>query len=57
MKEKRIAYMKVQNLIYNKGSKLTQRVLDQILVRNGIVKVNPIKEKFDPNIHDALMEV
>ena len=36
------------------GVKLTKNCLDQIFSRNQIKKVNPIDEKFDPNMHEAL---
>lgn len=34
---------------------MTQKILDRILERNGVIKLNPAEgEKFDPNYHDAL---
>ncbi|EAR92479.2 co-chaperone GrpE (macronuclear) [Tetrahymena thermophila SB210] len=39
------------------GTIMTQKILEQILQRNGIVKLNPEGEKFDPNFHDALCQV
>lgn len=36
---------------------MTQKVLDKILENNGVVKLNPEGEKFDPNYHDALCQV
>lgn len=39
------------------GSLMTQKILDKILERNGVVKLNPEGEMFDPNFHDALCKI
>ena len=44
---------KAENPLYE-GVKLTKNCLDQVFKRNAIVKVFPLNEKFDPNLHDAL---
>ena len=37
---------------------MTQKILEKILERNGVIKLNPAEgEKFDPNMHDALCQV
>lgn len=44
---------KETNTLYE-GTVMTQKILDKILERNGVKKLNPEGEKFDPNMHDAL---
>ena len=39
------------------GLALTDVQLQKIFKRNGLEKVNPEGEKFDPNIHEALYQV
>lgn len=41
---------------YN-GITMVQGVLEKTLAKHGIVKVNPIDEKFDPNEHEALFQI
>lgn len=36
------------------GVKLTKNCLESVFNRNKIVRVYPLDEKFDPNVHDAL---
>lgn len=36
------------------GSELTLKLLTQAFEKNQIVEVNPIEEKFDPNVHQAM---
>lgn len=38
------------------GVKLTKNCLDSIFSRNNIQKVNPLAQKFDPNVHEALFQ-
>lgn len=38
------------------GIKMTQGVFEKTLEKHGIVKVNPVGEKFDPNVHEALFQ-
>lgn len=38
------------------GIKLTQNVFEKTLEKHGITKLNPIGEKFDPNLHEALFQ-
>jgi len=39
------------------GVELTERELMKALEKNGIRKVDPLQQKFDPNLHDAMFEV
>jgi molecular chaperone GrpE len=39
------------------GIKMTQDVFERTLSRHGLVKLNPLGEKFDPNVHEATFEV
>lgn len=39
------------------GIELTDRELNAVFERNGIRRVDPSGEKFDPNLHQAMMEV
>ncbi|EGR30301.1 ribulose-phosphate 3-epimerase, putative [Ichthyophthirius multifiliis] len=39
------------------GSKLTFKILEKVLEKNGVVKINPEGEKFDPNYHEALFNI
>lgn len=39
------------------GVSMVQQVLEKTLARYGIVKVNPMNEKFDPNEHEALFQM
>ena len=36
---------------------MVQKELSSTLEKNGISKINSINEKFDPNLHQAMMEV
>ena len=45
----------IRNLI--EGLKMVQKELSSALEKNGISKINSINEKFDPNLHQAMMEV
>ena len=36
---------------------MVQKELSNTLEKNGISKINSINEKFDPNLHQAMMEV
>lgn len=38
------------------GLTMTQAQLNQVFKRNGLVSVNPIDEKFNPNYHEALFQ-
>lgn len=35
---------------------MTQSGLTKILKRHGVVEYNPLKEKFNPNIHEAVFD-
>lgn len=37
-----------------KGMNMTQHVMDACLKRFGVVQFDPVGEKFDPNIHEAI---
>ena len=39
------------------GVELTERELLKILEKNGVKKFSPLGEKFDPNFHQAMLEV
>lgn len=39
------------------GVELTEKDLLRVLEKNGIRKVDPLGEKFDPNLHQAMYEV
>jgi len=39
------------------GLAMTEKVMLQVLERNGVKKFVPLNEKFDPNLHSALFEV
>lgn len=39
------------------GIELTEREMEAALVRHGITPINPMGEKFDPNLHQAVFEV
>lgn len=39
------------------GVKMVQTVFEKTLSRHGIVKIEPIGEKFNPNIHEATFEI
>ena len=39
------------------GVELTERALHNALEKNGVKKLNPLHEKFDPNLHQAMFEV
>ena len=45
----------IRNLI--EGLKMVQKELSSALEKNGISKINSINEKFDPNLHQAMMEI
>lgn len=38
------------------GIVLTTNILAQVFKRNGLEPINPIKEKFNPNFHEALFQ-
>lgn len=38
------------------GIKMTQQVFEKTLAKHGITKVNPVGEKFDPNVHEAIFQ-
>eukprot|EP00096_Caligus_rogercresseyi_P002105 TRINITY_DN1394_c0_g1_i1.p1 TRINITY_DN1394_c0_g1~~TRINITY_DN1394_c0_g1_i1.p1 ORF type:complete len:203 (-),score=86.70 TRINITY_DN1394_c0_g1_i1:221-829(-) len=39
------------------GMKLTESQLLQVFTRHGLVKENPLNEKFDPNKHEAAFQI
>ena len=45
----------IKNLI--EGLKMIQKEFSSALEKNGISKINSMNEKFDPNLHQAMMEV
>ena len=45
----------IKNLI--EGLKMVQKEFSSALEKNGITKINSMNEKFDPNLHQAMMEV
>lgn len=38
------------------GLTMTKDSLGQVFKRHGLVQVNPLNEKFDPNLHEALFQ-
>ncbi|XP_063632346.1 grpE protein homolog, mitochondrial [Cydia splendana] len=38
------------------GVRLTRAMLTQVFTRHGLVAVSPLREKFDPNLHEALFQ-
>lgn len=38
------------------GLVMTKAQLNQVFKRNGLVQVNPLNEKFNPNFHEALFQ-
>lgn len=40
----------------HEGLLLTKSQLNQVFKRNGLVQINPIDEKFNPNFHEALFQ-
>lgn len=45
----------VQNLL--KGVEMTGRQLDQVFERHGVTKFEPMGDRFDPSVHEAMFEV
>ena len=45
----------IKNLI--EGLKMVQKEFSSALEKNGISKINSMNEKFDPNLHQAMLEV
>ena len=45
----------IKNLI--EGLKMVQKEFSSALEKNGISKINSMNEKFDPNLHQAMMEI
>lgn len=45
----------MKNLV--EGVEMTQKMFLDTLKRHGLEKMNPLGEKFDPNIHEAVFEV
>ncbi len=39
------------------GLNLTENQLQQVFRRHGLERVDPLGEKFDPNVHEALFQV
>jgi molecular chaperone GrpE len=39
------------------GVEATERELLRIFEKNGIVKVDPLNQKFDPNLHEVIFEI
>lgn len=42
---------------FHSGIVMTAHVMESVMKRFGIVKYNPINEKFDPNMHEAFLKV
>lgn len=42
---------------FYQGVAMVQQVLEKTLSKHGIIKVNPLDEKFDPNEHEALFQL
>ena len=39
------------------GTQMTSKVMDKILAKFEVVQFDPIGEKFDPNMHDAIFMI
>lgn len=42
---------------FYKGVNMTKEVLEKVYQRHGVEKFNPIGEKFDPNLHEAMYTI
>ena len=40
-----------------KGQQMTSEVMDNVLKKFDVIQFDPIGEKFDPNIHDAIFMI
>ena len=40
-----------------KGMNMTQHVMDACLKRFGVAQFEPLGEKFDPNLHEAIFTI
>lgn len=49
--------LKVQFKSVVKGQEMTTGVMDKVLGKFEVVNMNPLGEKFDPNLHDAMMMI
>ena len=47
--------LKKENLI--EGNKLLKNMFDSLLEKNSLEVINPINEKFDPNLHQAIKTI
>jgi molecular chaperone GrpE len=47
----------VEDAALIEGVRATQRMLDHTFERFGVRKMQPVGERFDPNLHEAIMEV
>ncbi|NNF17222.1 MAG: nucleotide exchange factor GrpE [Gammaproteobacteria bacterium] len=36
------------------GGEMTLKLLDQVLSRHGVTEINPLGERFDPELHEAM---
>ena len=45
-----------KNDVLFEGVQLTKNHLEQVFKRNSIIRIYPLDEKFDPNIHDAIFQ-
>ena len=45
----------IKNLI--EGLLMVKKELSTVLEKNGITKINTLNKKFDPNLHQAMMEI
>jgi molecular chaperone GrpE len=41
----------------DEGITLTKNVLMKVFKKYGLITVSPLGEKFDPNIHEAVLEI
>ncbi|CAN6674343.1 grpE protein homolog, mitochondrial [Trichomonascus vanleenenianus] len=53
--EKRNSETELANLY--EGVKMVQAIFEKTLAKHGLEKMDPLGEKFDPNIHEATFEV
>ena len=49
--------MKTQFRNVVKGQEMTTEVMDKVLGKFDVVQFDPLGEKFDPNLHDAIFMI
>jgi molecular chaperone GrpE len=52
-----LAALKESFKTFHEGIVMTGQVMESVMKKFGIVKYNPMNEKFDPNMHEAFLKV